>query len=245
VDDIGGVFGKTQLTPHEQARLFKIPLQLLMSASVDPEALFLDWYTRYQAIIEENAFLNGNGKDKPLGLLFRDGSGNYARGMQTVTATAPGASDPNYGLAISAGDIFKLIYAIRAVYRATGRCVFMIPRQGISQIRQLKSTTGQFLWSEGNMITGQPPTLAGYPVIETEYFPAQNGFGVSPITPATGDPMMLFGDLSHYWIADGPAMRVLRLNELFAQSRQVGFLMTKWTDGAPILGEAFSVLTHA
>jgi HK97 family phage major capsid protein len=102
------------------------------------------------------------------------------------------------------------------------------------------------------MSKGEPPTLAGYPVMETEFFgppiagsptyATQNGWSTTGYTPQTGDPFLMFGDFSKYWIADGPAMRVLRLNELFATTRQVGYLMTKFTDGVPTIGEAFCTL---
>ena len=262
-DVFGGVFGKTQLTPHEQARLIKIPLQLINNANIPIESFLLDWYMKWQPLIEENAFINGDGKDQPMGVLNRDASGNYMKGAATPEATAVTSdTDPNYGSPISPDDIWNVIYSLKAQYRGPG-CGWLIPRAGIKAVRSLRSTTGQFLWGDGDLSKGQPPTLAGFPVMETEFFGApipqttapngsllpvnalgtvQNAWNTTTYTPVTGDPYLMFGDFSNYWIADGPAMKVLRLNELFALTRQVGYVLTKWCDGCPTIGEAFTIL---
>jgi HK97 family phage major capsid protein len=49
----------------------------------------------------------------------------------------------------------------------------------------------------------------------------------------------LLGDLQHYWIVDALSMQVQRLNELYAETNQVGFIGRLETDGAPVLEKAF------
>ena len=53
----------------------------------------------------------------------------------------------------------------------------------------------------------------------------------------------LFGDFSYYWIADRQGRSFKRLNELYAESGQVGFLASQRVDGKLILNEAVKVLT--
>jgi HK97 family phage major capsid protein len=48
--------------------------------------------------------------------------------------------------------------------------------------------------------------------------------------------------LSYYWIADRQGRSFQRLNELFAQTGQVGFRATQRVDGRLILPEAVKVL---
>jgi Phage capsid family len=56
---------------------------------------------------------------------------------------------------------------------------------------------------------------------------------------STGEYVGLLGDFSHYWIADALSMQIQRLNELYAETNQVGFIGRLETDGAPVLEEAF------
>jgi HK97 family phage major capsid protein len=61
----------------------------------------------------------------------------------------------------------------------------------------------------------------------------------APNTFTTGQCVGLLGDFSHYWIADALSMQIQRLNELYAETNQVGFIGRLETDGAPVLEEAF------
>ena len=61
----------------------------------------------------------------------------------------------------------------------------------------------------------------------------------APNTFTTGEYVGLLGDFSHYWIADALSMQIQRLNELYAETNQVGFIGRLETDGAPVLEEAF------
>ena len=51
-----------------------------------------------------------------------------------------------------------------------------------------------------------------------------------------------FGDFSYYWIADRQGRSFKRLNELFATTGQVGFMVTQRVDGKLILPEAVKAL---
>ena len=53
---------------------------------------------------------------------------------------------------------------------------------------------------------------------------------------------VMFGDFSYYWIADRQGRIFRRLNELYAETGQVGFLATQRVDGRLTLPEAVKVL---
>lgn len=53
-----------------------------------------------------------------------------------------------------------------------------------------------------------------------------------------------FGDFSYYWIADRQGRSFKRLNELYAATGQVGFLVSQRVDGKLILPEAIKVLAQ-
>ena len=57
-----------------------------------------------------------------------------------------------------------------------------------------------------------------------------------------GKRILLFGDFDYYWVADRTTRTLKRLNELYAQNDQVGFIGTQRVDGKLILPEAMKVL---
>ena len=57
-----------------------------------------------------------------------------------------------------------------------------------------------------------------------------------------GKKVLLFGDMSYYWIADRTNRTLRRLNELYAVNDQVAFIGTQRVDGKLILPEAMTVL---
>ena len=238
-DTISNPFGKTSLSTHKQQHIITIPNQLIESAIINVESVLLDWYVEQIARSEENAFFNGNGIGKPKGLLSKNAAGNYI--LPTVnTSTSPALSATN---PVNIADIIGLPYTIKQQYRMSADCGFIVPRYGIAFLRKATSSMG-FLWSNNfTAVDGQPVTFAGYPIYETEYMTG-NGFdrAAGGNTPTTGQPMALFGDFSKYWIADSEAVSILRLNELYAASDQTGYRIIKYTDGGPVLAEAFSLL---
>ena len=60
--------------------------------------------------------------------------------------------------------------------------------------------------------------------------------------PEAGAKAILFGDLNYYWIGDRQGISIKRLNELYANNGQVGFLASKRLDGRLVLPEAIKVL---
>jgi len=67
------------LSPHPLARRIKISNKLLRQASIDPEAIVMDRLAYRFARVEENAFLNGNGTDQPLGVFVASSNGIAGR----------------------------------------------------------------------------------------------------------------------------------------------------------------------
>ena len=53
---------------------------------------------------------------------------------------------------------------------------------------------------------------------------------------------MLFGDMKYYWIAVRTTRTFKRLNELYAETDQTGFIATQRVDGKLILPEAVKAL---
>ena len=101
----------------------------------------------------------------------------------------------------------------------------------------LKDGDGRYLWKPG-LEVGKPDTILGHAIYTSTYMPSLTN------TPASdaGKKVLLFGDFSHYWIADRTNRSLKRLDEIFAVHDQVGFLGTQRVDGKLILSEAMQVL---
>jgi HK97 family phage major capsid protein len=220
------LFGKVAFTPHKRIRIFKVPRELLEDAVLDVTSLMTNYFAMRFGEIDENDFLNGNGTGKPLGILAANGIPN--RNIAGATT------------AIVQEDLIDTVYAVRAVYRKNAQ--WMIHRKVLNAIRKFRTAaagagTGNFIWQPG-LIAGQPDMILGYPVMESEFMPDP----YSAPTNVAGTPMALFGDFSWYWIIDRTDLMVLRLNELYAGNDQIGVLLRRRTDAAPVVAEAFMML---
>jgi HK97 family phage major capsid protein len=70
------------------------------------------------------------------------------------------------------------------------------------------------------------------PIVTSSYVPAVT----------SGAKVMAFGDFGYFWVADRQGRTFKRLNELFAQTGQVGFLSSQRVDGKLVLPEAIQVM---
>ena len=217
-EDVTNAFGKQNFTPHKLARILRIPMELTEDAAINVESLMTDHFARRFGEIEENAFINGDGVEKPLGLL--------EAGLPTTNATAP---------TFEADDIFNIVYNIRSVYRSNG--AWMMHREAVRRVRTFKDGNGQYLWQPA-LTAGEPATLLGYKLTESEFFPDNVDSG------SAGDPLLIFGDFSFYWIVDRIDMSIQRLVERYAEFDQIGFKMRLRVDGSPVQSDPFQVLVR-
>ncbi len=209
-------FNQKFLDAHKLTALIKVSEELLSDSAFDLEDYFRREFARRIANAEEQAFVTGNGNGKPTGL-FADTDGADV-GITAASTTA-----------ITADEVINLYYSLRAPYRKNA--VWLLNDATINAIRLLKDKNGQYLW-QASLKEGTPDTLLGRPVYTST---------AVPIIDA-GAKVMAFGDLSYYWIGDREGISFRRLNELYAEKGQVGFLATKRVDAKLILPEAIKVL---
>lgn len=217
--DASMAFGKRALTPHQLTKLVKTSMKLLRTSAIPVEGLIRERLAFKFAAAQENNFLNGDGSNKPLGVFYADVNG---------ISTSRDVSTGNTTTAISADNLIEVKYSIKQQYRGNAQWIFH--RDAIKEISKMKDGDGQYLWRPG-LAAGQPDVLLNLPVNESEY---------APNTFTTGQYVGILGDFKYYWIAEMFGMEIQRLNELFAQTNQVGFIGRMWSDGAPVLESAFA-----
>lgn len=163
---------------------------------------------------EGNAFLLGNGTNKPKGILAYSFStdADKDRAFGTLQNVKSGASAD-----FDSDGLLNLIYATRKAYR--NGALFMMTNLTQAKVRKFKDSEGNYLWQPGLQL-GQPSTLLGYGIEENEDMP-EVAADVMPV---------LFGNFKRaYLIVDRMGTRVLR--DPYTNKPYVGFYTTKRTGG--------------
>ena len=210
-------FGKRELRPHPLAKRIKVSRTLLRKAP-QVEGIVRERMEYRFAITMENAYLTGDGVGKPLGI--------FTAGASGIT-TARDYSTDNTTTAITFDGLIGAKFHLKPAYWP--RAKWLLHATGMAALLKVKDLEGQYVWRESVRV-GEPDTLLGFPVFLSEYVPH---------TYTTGLYVGVLGDFSYYWIADALDMEIQRLDELYAETNQVGFIGRMESDGMPVLPEAF------
>ena len=209
-------FAQINLDAHKLHVAVKVTEELLYDNDFGLESYIIDQFAKALSNAEEDAFLNGDGKGKPLGIFAETGGG-------TVGVTAASAT------AITADEIINLVYSLKRPYRKNAK--FIMNDQTIAALRKLKDNNGAYLW-QPSLQAGEVDRLFGYEVYTSPYVP----------TITAGKPVIAFGDFSYYNIGDRGTRSFAELKELYAGNGMVGFVAKERVDGKLILPEAVQIL---
>jgi len=208
-------FSQIVLDAYKLHVAVKVTEELLYDNAFNLENYILTQFAKALGNAEEDAFLNGDGSHKPLGLLATTGGGQ-------VGVTTAGAN-------LSSDEILNLVYALKRPYRKNAS--FLTNDQTLSAVRKLKDANGAYLWQPSYQ-AGEPDKLLGYPINTSAYMPL----------PAAGKSVLVFGDYSYYNIGDRGTRSFAELKELFAGNGMVAFLAKERVDGKLLLPEAVQIL---
>ncbi len=146
-------FSQILLDAHKLHVAIKVTEELLYDNAFNLEGYILDQFGKALANAEEDAFLNGDGTGKPLGLFAATGGGTVAG---TLTA------------AIKSDDMLDLVYALKRPYRKTAS--FIMNDKTLSSLRKLKDNNGAYIWQPSYQ-AGEPDQVLGYAVHTSAYAP--------------------------------------------------------------------------
>jgi len=215
---------------HELSALPKASQRLLDDSAFDIEDWLAGRIADKFARAESDAFINGDGVDKPSGFLTHPQVDNDAWSWGNIGYVATGASG-DFSSSNPSDPIIELVYALDAQYRA--RATFVMNSKTAGAVRKMKDADGRFLWSDG-LAAAEPARLMGYPVLLAEKMP-----DIGP-----GSAAIAFGDFSAgYTIAERPDLRVLR--DPFSAKPHVLFYATKRVGGDVSDFAAIKVLKFA
>jgi len=209
-------FDQIMLDAHKLHVAIKITEELLYDNAFNLESYIIDQFGKALGNAEEDAFLNGDGEGKPLGI-FADKGG----GEKSVEVTAG---------KLASDDILTLIYSLKRPYRQ--KASFILNDSTLSALRKLKDANQAYIW-QPSYTAGEPDRLCGYTIHTSAYCPALEA----------GKNAIAFGDFSYYNIGDRGTRSFQQLRELFAGNGMVGYVAKERVDGKLVLPEAVQLLT--
>lgn len=209
----GLTYALEEVPNHEMYALVFVSDQDLEDAIFNLEQEILDNCAEQFAKAEGAAFINGTAVGQPEGLLTNVNIANSVQGTGGASALIA------QGLINIWGDL-KTVYAKQATW--------MMNRSTIAAARSLQDLQGRYLWEPG-LSDGTPPNLLGSPYVEIPDMPnvAANAFPI------------MYGNVKRaYLIVDRINVIVRRLQEKYAESGQVAYLVRKRVGGQVVLPEA-------
>lgn len=201
---------------------------MLDDVQFDVEAWLAGEIATEFAKAEGTAFVNGTGVNQPKGFLQAAiaATADPARAFGTLQYVPTGTLG---AFSASPQDkLIELVHTLRAPYRQGA--AWVMNSATLAAIRKFKTSDGAFLWQAG-LVSGQPDTLLGYPVVEAEDMPdiANNSLSVA------------FGNFrAGYLIAERTETRILR--DPYSNKPYVQFYATKRLGGCVSNSEAIKLL---
>ncbi len=145
-------FAQKLLDAHKLHVAVKITEELLYDNAFDLEEHILKSFGMALSNAEEDAFLNGDGNGKPVGIFDKKDGGNYLKEVATLKTD----------------DLVDLVHALKRPYRKNA--VFILNDKTIASIRKLKDNNGAYIWQPSYQ-EKEPDTILGYPVYTSAYAP--------------------------------------------------------------------------
>ncbi|QED23814.1 phage major capsid protein [Candidatus Deianiraea vastatrix] len=195
----------------------KVTQKLLSDVNIDFENWLATELAQIFLVQENDAFINGNGINKPQGILSYANSGS---GIETVKS--------GDAAKITVDGLVNLIYSLGDVY--SEGAVMLMNKTTVQEIRKLKDANGQYLWMPG-ILSGKADTIMGVPLYTISNIPSI----------AAGSLCAIYGNLNQgYLIADHQNVAIQR--DPFSAKPFVSFYSTKRVGGDVVNQNAFKVL---
>ena len=145
-------FDQILMDAHKLHVAIKVTEELLYDNAFHLESYILTQFGKALANAEEDAFLNGDGTGKPLGLFAETGGGQVANTVSTIKSD----------------DLLDLVYALKRPYRKSAS--FIINDKNLALIRKLKDNNGAYIWQPSYQ-SGEPDRILGYAVHTSAFAP--------------------------------------------------------------------------
>ena len=146
-------FDQIYLDAYKLHVAIKVTEELLYDNAFNLESYIITQFGKALGNAEEDAFLNGDGKGKPIGIFDSKGGGNV---LGTLTA------------AIKSDDMLDLVYGLKRPYRKSSS--FIMNDSTLALLRKLKDNNGAYIW-QPSYKENEPDRVLGYAVNTSPYAP--------------------------------------------------------------------------
>ena len=197
---------------------FRISFEQARDSMLDLGARVMDAIAESFARKDAELCLTGTGSGQPEGLIVGASAG--------ITAAAS---------ALTLDNLIDLYHSIDPAYRRSGSFRWVLNDATLSVIRKIKDTTGQYIWSMGDVRTGQESSIFGLPYVVDQGMP----------NIGTGNVSVICGDLSKYSIREVGSIRMKRSEEKYFSTDEVVYAGLKSWDAKVLNSAAIKKLTHA
>lgn len=220
---------KLKIPVHELYAKPRATQKLLDDAKVDVEGWLAKKIAQKFTKLENQAFLTGDGANKPKGLLnyeLKFDGAEWGK-LQAFKTGVDGA----FGNQNAADILIDMVSAMKP--ELLSGAVWLMSRSAHAAVRKLKDSQGQYLWQPG-IDQDARPKLLGYPVEVTDDMPA--------LTKDTVSSSIVFGNFKEgYQIVERAGVRVLR--DPYSVKPYVEFYTTCRIGGDVVNFDAFKVLS--
>lgn len=143
-------FKQILVKAYKAGGVVKLSEELLNDSAINIEQYVMSRMIQGLEVLEENAFINGDGSSKPKGITTAEVGVTTAKG-------------------ITAEDVIDMFYSIKSGYRE--KAVWVVSDDFEKAIRKLKDAQGQYIW-QNDFKADTPSMILGRPVYTSSFMPA-------------------------------------------------------------------------
>ena len=231
-------FDKLSFTPKTIGAYSQITRNMLMQSTPDIEVLVRDDLAQVLALGIDLAALSGSGTSgQPKGIV----------NLSTVNTVVGGTN----GAALTIDHLIALETAVMDSNIGEDGCSYMVNPQTVGWLKTLKSTTGQYLWTNNpNSVggrTGTPGEINGYSVNRTKQLTNAGSKGTN-----TNLSTLIFGEWTQLFIAEWGVLEILpnpygagfKSGTLEMRALQTVDVQTRYEKAFGVMTDAQATLGH-
>lgn len=219
-------FTQPSLSAYKASSKVIVSEELIQDSGFDLQAYLAEELGARLGVLENTAFIKGDGSGKPTGLLTS--SAGTASNLTTDT-TAPTGSSTTFTYT----DLVNGMFALPHQYRRNAS--FIVADGAVKNLYLMIDSQNRPLWNVNVAGTG-PDTFLGKSIYADPDMPA----------PAAGKVSILFGDWNRaYRIRRVRGIGLQRQSELHSDQGQIGFRAFERVDGKVVQADAGVGLKHS
>ena len=211
-------FTRKTIKVHELTAQPKMTQKMIDDDQIDHESWLAELLSDILLAKEDNAFFNGDGENKPVGILsYEDGASSNQ--IERVSG----------GSAITFENLLQLQAALDGRYEKEGETAFITSKANLAAIRSIKDESGRYIWTPG-ALNGNYDMIFGTPILASNEMDTSEGDAV------------IYGNLRKgYQIIDRSDIKIQR--DPYSSKPFIVYFATKRVGGDVIDTKAIKILS--